>query len=147
MKERNQCLIEIKEAMVIRLRDTMKKDRKRYLATVKNLILQSMIKMIEPSLLIKCRQEDVNDIKGMISDLQGEYSSFMEQQTGRDEYECTLEVYEESYITDDRDKGCGGIILYTSNSRTVCENTLYSRLELAFQELLPSIRQTLFPEQ
>ena len=146
MKERNKCLLEIKEVMISQLKQTMKSDRKRYLQTLKNLILQGMIKMIEPTLKILVRKEDESDIKGMLKDLEAQYSKFMHEQTGRDEYECTLEVATGSYITDEKDFGCGGIILFTTDSRIVCENTLYSRLELAFQDMLPGIRATLFPE-
>ena len=50
MKERNKCLLEIREMLKQQLMTSMTKDRKRYLETVKNLILQGMIKLIEPSL-------------------------------------------------------------------------------------------------
>ena len=147
MKERNKCLQEIREIMRGQLRETMSKDRPRYLATVKNLILQGMIKLIEPSLQIKCRREDVGDINKMTSDLEKQYRDFMSQETGRDEYECTLTVLDEAgmYLTEDKDQGCGGIVLYTENSRIVCPNTLANRLELAMEEMLPLIRNTLFP--
>ena len=145
-KERNQCLLEIKDLMVARLQKTMKTERKRYLETVKNLILQGMIKLIEPTLQIKCRRDDVQDIKGMCKDLESKYSSFMHEQTGRDEYSCTLKVLEDNFMTEEQDRGCGGVMLYTENSRIVCANTLYSRLNLAYEEMLPVIRAELFPE-
>jgi V-type H+-transporting ATPase subunit E len=137
MKERNKCLLEIRESMVKKLRETMKSDRKRYLETVKNLILQGMIKLLEPSLQIKCRKDDLNDIKGMLKDLETKYHKYMTEQTKRDEYSCTLTVLDDTFLTDDKDQGCGGIILYTENSRIVCPNTLINRLDLSFEELLP----------
>ena len=70
----------------------------------------------------------------------------MLEKTERDEYECTLEVIEGHYLQDEQDHGCGGVILYTENQRIVCPNTLYNRLDLAFEEFLPQIRQTLFPD-
>ena len=70
----------------------------------------------------------------------------MLEKTERDEYECTLEVIEGKYLQDEQDQGCGGVILYTENQRIVCPNTLYNRLDLAFEEFLPQIRQTLFPD-
>ena len=81
----------------------------------------------------------------MIPSLEKEYSTFMAQRTGRDEYECTLKVLEDNFMTPEQDQGCGGIMLYTENSRIVCPNTLINRLDLSFEELLPQIRQTLFP--
>jgi vacuolar-type H+-ATPase subunit E/Vma4 len=81
----------------------------------------------------------------MTSKLHGEYADFMKAETGRDEYQCELVVLEDNFMSDEKDQGCGGIILYTANSRIVCENTLHQRLDLAYEELLPSIRNTLFP--
>ena len=101
--------------------------------------------MIEPELQIKCRSDDVSDLKNMTSELQSEYKSFMNGQTGRDEYECNLVVLDDNFLTEDQDKGCGGVILYTANSKIVCPNTLHNRLDLAFEELLPQIREGLFP--
>ena len=37
-------------------------------------------------------------------------------------------------------------MLYTVNSKIVCPNTMVARLGLAFEELLPQIRNNLFPE-
>ena len=144
MKERNACLMELKALMADRLKEVMNNDRSRYLDTVKNLILQSMIKLLEPELQIKCREEDVSDIKGMTDDLQSQFSEFMRGETGRD-YECNLTVLEDNFMSNAQDKGCGGVMLYTENSRIVVSNTLYARLDLAFEEMLPLIRETLFP--
>ena len=83
----------------------------------------------------------------MTSDLEKKYSAFMKKETERD-YECKLIVIDDAnnYLSADKDQGCGGIILYTENSRIVCPNTLIDRLDLAFEEMLPVIRSTLFPE-
>ena len=101
--------------------------------------------MIEPVIQVKCRQEDVQDIKGMVSDIERTYSEFMRERTGRDEYECKVIVLEDNFLSDDRDQGCGGVVLYTENSKIVCPNMLINRLHLAFEELLPEIRRNLFP--
>ena len=69
----------------------------------------------------------------------------MTEKTERDEYNCELEVIEGKYITDEVDKGSGGVILYTENSRIMVPNMLMNRLDLAFEEFLPQIRATLFP--
>ena len=50
MKERNKCLELIREEMKEKLKNERLNNKTRYLATVKNLILQAMIKLIEPSL-------------------------------------------------------------------------------------------------
>ena len=144
MKERDVCLMEIKTEMRQKLKEERTNNHDKYIDTVKNLILQSMIKMLEPKLKILCREEDKDDIRGFVDELQSKYHDFLLEQTGRDEYNCELEILDES-LSEDQDKGCGGVILYTDNNRIVCPNTLLNRLDLAFEEFLPQIRKTLFP--
>ena len=145
MEERNVCLLAVKDMIMKKLQDNMVNNRDQYLKTLKDLILQGMIKLIEPELQIKCREEDVSDIQAMLGDLESEYSTFMTEKTGRDEYSTKLSVIEDNFLSDDRDKGCGGIVLYTSDSRIVCPNTIVNRVNLAFEEMLPQIRRALFP--
>ena len=146
MKERNNCIEEMKKEMKEKLKQERSSNRKRYLDTLKNLILQGMIKLLEPSLQICCREDDVKDIKGMTSGIEKEFSKFMKDKTGRDEYECKLSVMGDRFIKPEQDEDCGGIILYTDDHRIVCPNMLISRLGLAFEECLPMIRTTLFPD-
>ena len=136
MKERNNCLDKIRDEMKDKLRNERTNNRGRYLDTLKNLIMQAMIKLIEPSLQIMCRQDDLKDVEKMCPDIESEYHEFMKDKTGRDEYSCTLTVLTEKFITKEQDEDCGGVILYTSNSRIVCPNMLVSRLQLAFEECL-----------
>ena len=145
MKERNNCLDKIRDEMKDKLRNERTNNRGRYLDTLKNLIMQAMIKLIEPSLQIMCREDDRKDVEKMCPDIESEYHEFMKEKTGRDEYSCTLTVLSEKFITKEQDEDCGGVILYTENSRIVCPNMLVSRLQLAFEECLPQIRNTLFP--
>ena len=69
MDERNKCLLIVKEMMKKKLVNERNNNRERYLATAKNLIFQAMIKLLEPSLKILCREEDQDDIKDFIEDL------------------------------------------------------------------------------
>lgn len=78
--------------MLTKLQQTRTGDRPRYIKTVKDLILQSMIKLLEPSLKIVCRQEDEGEIKKALKDLEKKYTTYMKEQTERDEYVCTLEI-------------------------------------------------------
>ena len=48
------------------------------------------------------------------------------------------------FLTDDLDKGCGGVIVYNSDKKIHCPNMICSRLNQAFEECLPSIRSKLF---
>ena len=103
MEERNKCLLIVKQMMKEKLVNERLDNRERYLATMKNLIFQAMIKLLEPSLKIKCREEDQEDIKGFLADLENDYHDFMLEKTERDEYECTLEVFDTAFLREEED--------------------------------------------
>jgi hypothetical protein len=69
MEERNNCLVQIKTEMKQRLKNERLNNRSTYLQTIKNLILQSMIKLLEPTLKVMVRREDYSDIKNCLDDL------------------------------------------------------------------------------
>ena len=137
MKERNDCLMKIKETMKERLQAERTNNRQRYLNTLKELIKQSMIKLLEPELIIQCRDEDKDEIQDVLETLQDEYTSYMLEKTEKDDYVCELSIMEDAALTDERDLGCGGVILYSADQKIVCPNMLCSRLDLAFEEMLP----------
>ena len=69
MEERNNCLVQIRTEMKQNLKNQRLNNRGNYLKTIKNLILQSMIKLLEPSLKVMVRKEDLNDIKNCLNEL------------------------------------------------------------------------------
>ena len=101
--------------------------------------------MIEPSLQVKCRKDDYKDISAMVQELESAYSEFMNKETEKDDYVCKLIILDDNFLSDDQEQGCGGVIIYTMDSKIVCKNTLVDRLHLAIEELLPEIRNKLFP--
>ena len=66
---RRKRIAQIKTEMKQRLKNERLNNRSTYLQTIKNLILQSMIKLLEPSLKVMVRKEDLNDIQNCLSDL------------------------------------------------------------------------------
>ena len=144
MKEREVQLRAMRDEMLEDLKELRSKQRDKYMKTLSNLVLQSMIRMLEPEIYIMCREEDKDDVEAMVSDLQSQYSTFMNEKTGRD-YETKINVIDDRFLTDDKDLGCGGVIVYNSDKTIMCPNMICSRLNQAFEECLPSIRSKLFP--
>ena len=99
-----------------------------------------MIKLLEPVLLIKVREQDQQLARSLIKHCEREFSEIMKRETTRD-YECTLQLVEEAHLTDAEGGALGGVILYSEDRRIVCPNTLQNRMDLCFEELLPAIRQ------
>lgn len=68
----------------------------------------------------------------------------MKKETNED-YKTKLILNDSEFLTPDQGGECGGVVLYSLDKRIVCNNTLKSRLDLCFEELLPHIRRVLFP--
>ncbi len=64
---------------------------------------------------------------------------------GDKEYKTKLTLVDNDFSGLTQGGDCGGVILTSLDRRIVCSNTLQSRLDLCFEELLPQIRGILFP--
>ena len=104
-----------------------------------------MIKLLEDTLELKVREEEVGMVKGILAECEAEYTDIMKRETTRD-YACTLTVMEDQFLTVENGGRCGGVILYAHNRRIVCSNTLEDRLNMVFESELPKIRLGLFPK-
>jgi V-type H+-transporting ATPase subunit E len=106
-----------------------------------------MIKLLEPELLIKCRKEDQDLVKSLIPECESEFVDIMTREVSEGEYKTKLRLLDGEQLTAEEGGECGGVVMYNLNRRIVCPNTLKSRLDLCFEELLPHIRRLLFPKK
>lgn len=144
MKKRAECVDKLKLLAIQEVKQRFTSDTPQYRATLKNLIIQGMIKLMEEELELMVRQDEVPLVSGMLRECQSEYSEIMLRETTR-EYECNLTIREDAYLNKDNGGDCGGVILFALNRRIVCSNTLEDRLMQVFEAELPSIRKGLFP--
>ena len=91
MKVREDYMQLMRSEMLDDLRKLRTDDRDRYLNTVKNLVLQTMIRLLEEEVHVLCRDEDKADLIGLTSEIEEQYSTFMNEKTGR-EYSCTINI-------------------------------------------------------
>lgn len=114
-----------------------------------------MIKLLEKELLLKCKREDLQLIRELIPECEREYADIMAREVNQEnegeegpkvEYKTKLTLVETEFLNSEAAGKCGGIVLTSLDKRIVCDNTLESRLNLCFEELLPQIRKTLFPQ-
>lgn len=91
-----------------------------------------MIKLLEDNLELRVREDEVDLVKGILSECEEEYSDIMKRETTRD-YSCTLSVIEDSFLTIENGGRCGGVVLYAHRRRIVCSNTLEDRLNQIFE--------------
>jgi V-type H+-transporting ATPase subunit E len=115
-----------------------------YPQLLQKLIVQALIKIEENEVTIYCKAEDVATVKKMLPAAVKEYVEIIKR-------ESTVTVEPDVTVNEDRakdltDKTYGGVLLTALNGKIVCDNTMSSRLNLVYDELLPSIRAILFPE-
>jgi V-type H+-transporting ATPase subunit E len=115
-----------------------------YPQLLQKLIVQGLIKIEENEVTIYCRGEDVATVSKILPDAVKEYVDIMKRESG-----VTLKPLvkvNEDRSKDLSDKTYGGVLLTALDGRIKCDNTMASRLNLVYEELLPSIRAILFPE-
>lgn len=136
------------------VQDTLKKiesevalpDNEQYHQVCKQLIIQGCIKLLEPKVLVKCREKDLSFMKDIAQEAQDDYNKLMQEQTKTDNYTTEVVVLEDSFIdADSIDGKCGGVIMMNEEQTIVCSNTLENRLHLCYEESLPTLRHDLFP--
>jgi len=113
-----------------------------YQALLKNLIVQGLLKMNEPKVEVRVRQEDKADVQAVLKSAAEEYKK-------RTQKPIELGI-DGTYLPPGPTKGgfgltcAGGVLLTAQDDKIVCDNTLDQRLGLAFDSLLPEIRRAIF---
>uniref|UniRef100_A0A6U0FKI3 V-type proton ATPase subunit E n=1 Tax=Helicotheca tamesis TaxID=374047 RepID=A0A6U0FKI3_9STRA len=112
---------------------------------LQKLIVQGLIKIEENTVTIYTREEDISVVKQILPDAISEYVDIMERESGvKLDPDVTVSEDPAKVLGEDT---YGGVTLTAINGKIVCDNTMSSRLNLVYEELLPSIRAILFPEQ
>ncbi|XP_071943383.1 V-type proton ATPase subunit E-like [Antedon mediterranea] len=109
-------------------------DKSRYSQILEGLLLQGLFQLLEPAVVVVCRQADVSIVEGVI--------------------DKTIEKYKEATkkdvsvtVSKDHHLGAhvsGGIELLAQNAKIKVSNSLDSRLNQINQQMLPQIRTALF---
>jgi V-type H+-transporting ATPase subunit E len=116
-----------------------------YPQLLQKLIVQGLIKIEENEVKVYCRAEDVKMVAKVLPAAIKEYVEIIER-------ESTVKLTPDVTLNADRTKDLnnstyGGIMLTAIQGKIICDNTMSSRLKLVYDELLPSIRAILFPEE
>lgn len=116
-----------------------------YPQLLQKLIVQGLIKIEENTAVVYCRAEDKKTVEKILPAAISEYVEIIKRESGVT-LKPTVTLNTDS-SKDLGEKSCGGVLLTALNGKLVCDNTMTSRLELVYEELLPSIRAILFPEE
>ncbi|KAL8504953.1 hypothetical protein ACS0TY_016233 [Phlomoides rotata] len=118
-------------------------DKNAYKALLKGLIVQGLVRLKEPSVLMRCREMDSNLVNSILEEAKREYA----KKTGG---QAPSIIVDQVHLPPPHDgtnsigPSCsGGVVLASRDGKIVYENTLDARLDVIFRKKLPEIRKHL----
>ena len=154
MRRTNELVESLQLAAKKQLAEKIAEDNDAYAELLKNLLVQGLIKLIEPTVTLRVRESDKDLIEGLIDDAIAEYKELMLAQVkaleGKDDIPCKVLIDENNWLPEwneeDPAHSClGGFVMYCRKNRIVCSQTLDDRMEIVYQQAIPQIRSLLFP--
>lgn len=133
LESKNQILDDIFETSLTQLKK-INGNKKEYTAILKQLILESLFKLLELSFIIKLREEDAALIQPILKDIEAEYL----EKTGLPTVE--LVISDNEFLVPGN---VGGVIVANKENKISVDNTFEERLKLLREESLPAIRTIL----
>lgn len=136
------------------MQDRMASNRSEYSALLKSLLVQGLIKLIEPKVTLRCRESDHSLLEAVVEEAIAEYKQLMLSQVkaleGKDDIPCVVTIDDKNrlpeYNESDPTNSClGGFVMYCRKNRIVCSQKLDDRIELVYQQAIPEMRASLFP--
>ncbi|CAN4075905.1 unnamed protein product [Withania somnifera] len=115
-----------------------------YKKLLHDLVVQSLLRLKEPCVLLRCRKHDVHLVEHVLDAVKEEYA----EKANVHQPEIIIDdIHLPPAPSDDNMHGpscSGGVVLASRDGKIVCENTLDARLEVVFRKKLPEIRKCLF---
>ncbi|KAF1873441.1 hypothetical protein Lal_00027479 [Lupinus albus] len=108
-------------------------------------IFQSLLRLKEPSVLLRCREDDLQLVESVLDLAVQEYAE--KANVHSPEILVDKEVYLPPAPSDDNSHALhcsGGVVMASRDGKIVFENTLDARLDVVFRKNLPEIRKQLF---
>lgn len=119
-------------------------DKKGYRKLLQGLIVQSLLRLKEPSVLLRCREMDLKVVESVLEDSKREYAEKAKVHAPT----ITIDKVHLPPPPSGLEHQClscaGGVVMASQDGKIVCENTLDARLDVAFRQKLPEIRKRLF---
>lgn len=133
LKAREDHLSVLMEAARQRLTQ-LTKDQNTYRRVLEGLVVQGLFQLLEETVIIRCRQADVQLVKDVLSNAIRSYKETTKK-------EVRLAVDTESFLPADI---AGGVELSAQRGKIKVVNTLESRLGLMGEQMTPELREMLF---
>ncbi|KAG6735923.1 hypothetical protein POTOM_045229 [Populus tomentosa] len=115
-----------------------------YKNLLKDLIVQSLLRLKEPAVLLRCRKDDHNLVESVLHSAKEEYAK--KANVFPPEIIVDHDIYLPPAPSHHNAHGLscsGGVVLASRDGKIVFENSLDARLDVAFRKKLPEIRKLL----
>ncbi|KAL8102053.1 V-type proton ATPase subunit E1-like [Apium graveolens] len=120
-------------------------DKNGYKKLLKDLILQSLLRLKEPAVLLRCREIDVSLVESVLEEAKREYTEKAKLQTPSIMLDKRVYLPPPQTSAGTHGLSCsGGVVVASLDGKIVCENTLDARLDIVFKQKLPQLRRGLF---
>ncbi|EPY80315.1 V-type proton ATPase subunit E 2 [Camelus dromedarius] len=108
-------------------------DPKVYQGLLDKLVLQGLLRLLEPVVIVRCRPQDLLLVEAAVQKAIPQYTAVS--------HKCVeVQVDQVQLATN----AAGGVEIYSGDQRIKVSNTLESRLDLLSQQKMPEIRKALF---
>ncbi|CAK8539323.1 unnamed protein product [Lathyrus sativus] len=112
---------------------------------LKELIIQSLLRLKEPSVLLRCREVDLPLVEDVLESAAQEYAEKANVHVPEVVIDKDVYLPPAPSHHNPHDLHCsGGVVLASHDGKIVFENTLDARLDVLFRNKLPAIRKELF---
>jgi V-type H+-transporting ATPase subunit E len=116
-----------------------------YKNLLKDLVIQSLLRLKEPSVLLRCREEDLHLVENVLDSAAQEYAEKANLHVPEIVVDKDVFLPPAPSHHNPHDLHCsGGVVLASHDGKIVFENTLDARLDVVFRNKLPEIRRQLF---
>mmetsp|Transcript_48770 Transcript_48770/g.119431 ORF Transcript_48770/g.119431 Transcript_48770/m.119431 type:complete len:221 (-) Transcript_48770:152-814(-) len=134
LKARDEILREIYDETDKRIASIAAQTPKQYNQLLRDIVLQGLLALSDDEVVVRCRQADIGVVETVLPQVASDYSA----KTGK---AVAVTVDTKTFLSDN----CtGGVTLFSEGGKIMLENTFESRLEIAYQQNLPTIRGSLF---
>ncbi|KAK9290365.1 hypothetical protein L1049_008534 [Liquidambar formosana] len=120
-------------------------DKNAYKNLLKGLIVQSLLRLKEPSVLLRCREVDLRVVESVLNEAKQEYAEQAKVHAPKITVDNRVYLPPPPGSVESHGPTCsGGVVLASQDGKIVCENTLDARLDVVFRQKLPEIRKCLY---
>jgi V-type H+-transporting ATPase subunit E len=118
-----------------------------YRKLLKDLVVQSLLRLKEPAVLLRCRKEDLDVVEHILNSAKEEYAEKANVHAPEILVDHSIYLPPAPSHHNVHGPSCsGGVVMASRDGKIVFENTLDARLDVVFRKKLPAIRKRLFPQ-